>query len=149
MFTLSLAVTAAVAILQGACCVPRQRVEQARPEKVRGWQELRDGTVVSIGMFVMKKGESTDNGELGVRVIDIIAPTSCAEGYAGMPKVVLSFYRPSDKKVLCEGAIFTEGGTSMGTGPPFPHCSPDVGVSAISVNAINAKEGWVWFDLRK
>jgi hypothetical protein len=148
MFNLSLLVTA-VAILHGGCCSSQQRVEPARPEKARGWKEIRDGTVVSIGMFVLKKGESTDNGELGVKVVDIIAPKPCADGYAGMAKVVLSFYRPSDKKVLCEEAIFTEGGTSMGTGPPYPHCTPEVGLSAISVNAINARDGWVWFDLRK
>lgn len=149
MFSLPLLVTAAVAMLQGGCCAAPQRVEQTRPDKVRGWQEIRDGTVVSIGMFVLKKGESSDNGELGVKVIDIIAPKPCADGYAGMSKVVLSFYRPSDKKVLCDEAIFTEGGTSMGTGPPYPHCTPEVGLSAISVNAINSKEDWVWFDLRK
>jgi hypothetical protein len=148
MFSLSLLVTA-VAILHGGCCSSQQRVEPARPDKVRGWKEIRDGTVVSIGMFVMKKGESSDNGELGVKVIDIIAPTPCSDGYAGMAKVVLSFYRPSDKKVLCDEAIFTEGGTSMGTGPPYPHCTPEVGLSAISVNWINTKDGWVWFDLRK
>jgi hypothetical protein len=148
MFSSSFIATVCL-ILSVGCCSPQQRVEPARPDKVRGWKEIRDGTVVSIGMFVMNKGESTDNGELGVKVLDIIAPKPCSDGYAGMPKVILSFYRPSDNKVLCDEAIFTEGGTSMGTGPPYAHCTPEVGLSAISVNAINTKDNWVWFDLRK
>ena len=139
----------AVACVYAGCCSPQERVQPVRPEKVRGWKEIRDGTVVSIGMFVLNKGESTDNGELGVKVVDIIAPKPCSEGYASEPKVVLQFYRPSDGKVLCDEAIFGEGGTFMGTGPPYPHCKPDLGLSAISVNAINTKDNWVWFDLRK
>jgi len=138
-----------IASLYAGCCSPQERVQPARPEKVAGWKVIHDGTVVIIGTFVMNKGESTDNGELGVKVVDIIPPKPCSEGYAAMPKVVLSFYRPSDGKVLCDEAIFTEGGTSMGTGPPYPHCKPDVGLTAISVNAINTKDNWVWFDLRK
>lgn len=148
MLNLLLLVAAGV-ILYIGCCPPQQRVEQARPQKVDGWQDKHFSGVHSIAELVLSKGETSDNGELGVKVLDIIPGKPCSDGYAGMPKVVLSFFRPSDKKVLCDEAIFTEGGTSMGTGPPYPHCTPEVGLSAISVNAINAKEGWVWFDLRK
>jgi hypothetical protein len=138
----------AVAMFAASCC-SQQRVQPTRPEKVRGWNESKNGDVVSVGAFVLKKGESTDNGELGVRVEEIIAPTPCAEGYAGTPRVVLKFYRPSDNKVFCDHAEFGEGGTSIGNGPPYPHCTPEVGLSAISVNSINTQENWVSFDLRK
>ncbi len=148
MFILSFLVAACV-ILSTGCCSPQERKEAVRPEKVEGWKDSYFGGVRSIAELVLRKGESSHNGELGVKVIDIIAPTPCSDGYAGMAKVVLSFYRPSDKKALCDEAIFTEGGTSMGTGPPYPHCTPEVGLSAISVNSINTKDGWVWFDLRK
>jgi hypothetical protein len=148
MFSLSFLVSACM-ILSVGCCSPQERAQQARPEKVDGWKDSYFSGVHSIGEFVLSKGESTDNGELGVKVVDIIAPKPCSDGYAGMPKVVLSFYRPSDKKVLCEEAIFTEGGTLMGTGPPYPHCTSEVGLSAISVKAINTKDNWAWFDLRK
>jgi hypothetical protein len=148
MFSLSFLIPTCVILFVG-CCSPQARVEQVRPQKVDGWQDTYFSGVHSIAELVLSKGESSDNGELGVKVLDIIPPKPCSDGYAGMPKVVLSFYRPSDKTVLCDEAIFTEGGTSMGTGPPYPHCTPEVGLSAISVKAINAKEGWVWFDLRK
>ena len=148
MFSLSFLFAAGV-ILYAGCCSPQERVEPVRPDKVEGWKDSYFSGVHSIAELVLTKGESSDNGELGVKVVDIIQPKPCSEGYAAMPKVVLSFYRPSDKKVLCEEAIFTEGGTLMGTGPPYPHCAPEVGLSAISVTAINTKEGWVWFDLRK
>src|ERR1700752_5223329 len=128
-----------IAFLYAGCCSPQARVQPARPAKVAGWKDVNFSGVHSIGEFVLSKGESTDNGEIGVKVVDIIPPKPCSEGYAAMPKVVLSFYRASDGKVLCDEAIFTEGGTSMGTGPPYPHCKPDVGLSAISVNAINTK----------
>jgi len=148
MFSLSFLISICVILFVG-CCSPQARVEPVRPQKVDGWQDTYFSGVHSIAELVLSKGESSDNGELGVKVVDIIAPKPCSEGYASEPKAVLQFYRPSDKKVLCEEAIFAEGGTSMGTGPPYPHCTPEVGLTAISVKAINAKEGWVWFDLRK
>ncbi len=131
-----------------SCCSSQQLPQPVRPEKVRGWGDVQGNGFTSIGMFVLNKGESTDNGELGIKIIDIISPQPCAEGgsYAGMPKVILGFYRPSDRRLLCE-ATFTPGGTLLGNGPPY--CSSEVGLSAISVNAINTEEGWVWFDLRK
>lgn len=139
----------AIACVYAGCCSPQERTQPARPAKVAGWKDVSVNGAHSIGEFVLGQGESTDNGELGVKVVDIIPPKACSEGYAAMPKVMLSFYRPSDGKVLCDEAIFTEGGTSMGNGPPYPHCKPDVGLSAISVNAINTQDKWVWFDLRK
>ena len=146
MLSLSLLI---ISCVYAGCCSPQEQAQPARPEKVSGWKEVQESGFVIVGTFVLSKGESTDNGKLGVKVVDIIPPKACSEGYAAMPKVVLSFYRPSDGKVLCDEAIFTEGGTLMGTGPPYPHCKPDVGLSAISVNAINTKDNWVWFDLRK
>lgn len=147
--SLSLGLISVLLILPGACERAQER-EQPRPpaKKVRGWKDSYFGGVHSIGELFLHKGDSSDNGRIGVNVLDVIAPLPDAEGYAGMSKVVLQFYKPSDKQVLCE-AIFTEGGTLMGVGPPYPHCKPEVGLTAISINAINTKDNWVWFDLRK
>ena len=137
-----------ILLVFGGCFSARERQQPRPPREVQGWKDSAFGGVHSIGELVLHKGESSDNGKLGVKVLDIVAPEPCSEGYASMPKVVLQFYRPSDKQVVCEAA-FTEGGTVMGTGPPYPHCKPEVGLAAISVNAINTKDLWVWFDLRK
>jgi hypothetical protein len=135
-------------LYSGFCSSAQERDQPTAPEKVAGWKDTYSAGIHSIGELFLHKGSLSDNGSIGVEVVDVVKPQAGAEGYAGMPKVVLRFYRPADKQIICE-ATFTEGGTSMGNGPPYPHCKPDVGLSAISVNAINTKENWVWFDLRK
>jgi hypothetical protein len=135
-------------VFSSGCCLSQEPSQTVRPDKVEGWKDSYFSGVHSIAELVLSTGESSDNGELGVKVIEIISPEPCAEGYAAMPKAVLSFYRASDKHVLCE-ATFTSGGTFLGNGPPYSHCTPEVSLSAISIKAINTKEGWVWFDLRK
>jgi hypothetical protein len=127
--------------LSGACS-SRERPQPDPPKTVKGWKDTYFSGVHSVGELFLHKGESSDNGKLGVRVLDIVAPRP---GSDSEPKVVLQFYKPSDKKVLCE-ATFAEGGTVMGDGY---HCGLDVGLSAISVNTINTKDNWVFFDLRK
>jgi hypothetical protein len=148
MGNLALSLISVFLILPGACCSPQEREQPHPPEKVAGWKDSYSGGVHSVGELFLRKGDSSDNGKIGVKVIDVVVPQPGSEGYASMPKVVLQFYKPSDKQVLCE-ATFTEGGTFMGAGPPYPHCKPEVGLAAISVNAINTKDKWVWFDLRK
>jgi len=138
----------AVAFVYAGCCSPQERAQPARPEKVDGWKDSYFSGVHSVGEFVLSKGESTEKGQLGIKVIDIIPPKPCSEGYAAEPKVVLTFYRPSDGKVVCE-ATFAPGGTVLGEGPPYPYCTSEIGLSAIYVNAINTKDNWAWFDLRK
>lgn len=149
MWILGFCLITIVLILSTGNCSSAQRPEQpTAPTKVAGWKETNSHGVHSVGELLLHKDDSTHNDNIGVEVIDIIKPQDEAEGYAGMRKVVLRFYRAADKRTLCE-ATFTEGGTTMGNGPPYPHCKPDVGLSAISVNAINTTDNWVWFDLRK
>lgn len=145
----TLALVSGILILSsGFCWSSQEREQPVAPKKVSGWKDTYSSGVHSIGELYLHKGTSSDNGNLGVEVIDVVKPQAGAEGYAGMPKVILRFYRAADKRTLCE-ATFTEGGTSIGDGPPYPHCKPDLGLSAVSVNAINTKENWVWIDLRK
>src|SRR5215510_7637651 len=60
--------SAMVALLSSSCCSDmRQLNEPERPSKVRGWDELRDGNTVIKGIFLLNKGESTDNGKIGIR----------------------------------------------------------------------------------
>jgi hypothetical protein len=117
-----------------------------RPKVTSSWTERTDFGVTSIGFFVMNKGESIDNGQLGVRVIDILPKgCSCMSCEPTNPRARIAFYRPSDNKVLCEGYFFA-GSASLDF---VAKCDPAMGISHIAINAINTKENWVSFDLRK
>jgi len=133
-------------VFASSCCWPDSE-QPVRPKNVLGWKESTAGGVRSICILVLNKGESSDNGEIGVKVVDIIPADPCAHRgtFHGSRRVVLRFFRPSDQKVLYEDT-FTEG---SGTLDSPHHCGSDVaGVTAIHINAINTAEGWVYFDLR-
>jgi hypothetical protein len=124
--------------------------EPKHPGSVAGWKEFRDGGVHTIAILVLRKSESSDNGKIGVRVVDIIAADPCA-GYGTLqriPRVKLQFFEMPDRRVVCEDLLTDGSGTLLAAGP----CGEKItklGVSAVSVNAINATEGWVFFELRK
>jgi hypothetical protein len=101
-------------------------------------------------MLVLTKGESSDNGKVGIRVVDIIAGDPCASygTLQSITRVKLQFYQPAQQSVICEDTFNAGSGASLIAGPCGPRIA-DFGISAISINAINASEGWVWFDLRK
>ena len=149
MRTLELCLISSLLILfSGYCSAAQQEQQPKRPDKVAGWKETYSDGVHSVAELCLRKGESSHNDKIGVQVVDVIKPQARAEGYAGMKKVKLRFYSAVDQRTLCE-TTFTEGGTAIGNGPPYPHCGPDMELSAISVNAINTEDNWVWFDLRK
>jgi hypothetical protein len=131
------------------CCSSKQP-EPAHPGSVAGWKESHEGSVQTVGMLVLKKSESSDNGTVGVRVVDIVAGDSCA-GHGtlqSIPRVKMQFYQPSQQKVICEEILTAGSGTSL-VATSCGERIADLGVTAISINAINATEGWVWFELRK
>ncbi len=131
-----------------AGCCQLSSIEDKQPERPKvtsSWRERTDFGVTSIGFFVMNKGESIDNGQLGVRVIDILPKECrCMSCEPTNPRVRIAFYRPSDNTVLCEGEF--QGSASLEV---MAKCNPIMGVRTISVNAINTRENWVSFDLRK
>lgn len=94
----------------------------------------------------MNKGEAIDNGKLGIKVLDILPmECECLSCEPTFPRVRIGFYRPSDNRTLCEGEFFT-GSATLNV---VAKCERAMGVSVVSVNAINSKEQWVSFDLRK
>ena len=135
-------------LTSGCCQLSSIKDKQPeRPKVTSSWTERTDFFgVTSIGFFVMNKGESIDNGKLGIRVIDIIpAQCPCVMCESTFPATKISFYRPSDGKILCEGE-FHRGTADLAV---MAKCNPTIGVTHIAINAINTKENWVSFDLRK
>ena len=145
---LYIALASFAGLIRGCCSA--KLPEPAHPGPVAGWKESQEGGVHSVGTLVLKKGESSDNGKIGVSVVDIIAADPCAEygTLRSLPRVKMQFYQAPEKKVICEELLTAGSGTSLIAGPCGQKIA-DLGVTTISVNAVNATEGWVWFELRR
>jgi len=139
--------SALMVLLSSSCCSDMRQInEPERPSKVRGWEEHRIGTVTFAGDFVLDKGASTDNGKIGIRLIDTYAGKCGLFPFSerGDPQAKFQFYKVSDQAILRE-SIFPRG--TMSLTPPI--CNADLGWSVISINDINSKDDWIAFDLRK
>ena len=96
-----------------------------------------------LGVLVLKKGESTDNGKIGVRVIDIVEGDACAHfAFSKSRKAVIEFFAPKDNRIICQVTLLEH---STGT----LDCPDELGISAYGVQAINTRDRWVLFDLRE
>jgi hypothetical protein len=132
------------------CCQlsPMARDTPNRPTIKSTWNESYDYGFTMVGPFVLNKGESTDNGVLGVKIIDFI-PRTCSSFLShnpAQPSAVFQFYRPSDQSVICEVTLSGPANTRIDL---ENMCGAKTDVTVVGINGINAKEGWVSFDLRK
>jgi len=127
-----------------AACGPNYK-QPAYPNNVPGWKEhdYPDGGH-SIGKLVLRKGESSDNGTIGVTVVNILSPELLAEpwSYRGSPRVVLRLFKPSDRQTSCEITFSIANHLLRNY-----KCSATFGLSGINIYSINTKEGWVYFEL--
>ena len=139
--------SAMVVLLSSSCCSDmRQLNEPERPSKVQGWEGLRIEDMIIDGIFLLNKEESTDNGKIGIRLIETY-PGKCVFfpfKEREYPQAKLQFYRVSDQAILCQ-SIFNRGAMSLES----PICEADLEWSAIEIIDINSKDNWITFDLRK
>lgn len=135
----------ALAISLSGCCSSQPEMKNGpRPTNIRGWEGSRVGSISIKGRFVLNKGESTDNGRFGVKVVDIYPGRCHLFDIPDFPSTRLQFFRASDRFVICEWT-FKPGSGRL----DLPHiCKDDLDWQAISINEINYKENWVYFDLR-
>lgn len=120
-----------------------------RPNIKTSWSESHDYGFTSVGQFLLNRGESTDNGKLGIRVVDFL-PSKCRSlfaEYPDPPRVVLEFYRPGDKLVLC--TVTLDGPIANSSIDREEMCGNKTGFSVVGINGLNTHDGWVSFDLRK
>lgn len=134
--------------LMPGCCHFESREEPPYPTGVTGWSRSRERGILSLGKFVLREGEATDNGRMQVRVIRLHAGDMCSEaGTLGrLPKATFQFVSLPDQKVLCQGT-FNAGGSSLiseGCGTKLDK----FGLDSIAVGDVNIKEGWVSFGLQ-
>src|SRR5689334_13579386 len=66
-----------------------------RPNVTSSWTERHDYGFTSVGLFVLSRGESIDNGRLGIRVVDFI-PAKCRSLFAEYPDPPRSFLNSTD-----------------------------------------------------
>lgn len=131
-----------------SCSCPPGPKEPERPSFILGWDHFAYERPKSEAEFVLSKGESTDNGKIGIEVVDILPPVDrCGEygSYSVFPRVELRFYKPSDRKVLCQqtwipGSILVGGGADCG--------NASLGFSNLVISDINTREKWVHLRLR-
>jgi hypothetical protein len=99
------------------------------------------------GRFLLKKGESTNNGKVEVKVLELMPPdcTSEAASFERLTRVRLQYSSVPEHKVLCS-EVYGEnsGGYLTVDCPAMPQ---DFGISGVKVSAINLKDGWVYFSL--
>ena len=136
-------------ILLPGCCLDNLHKEPSYPSEVKtGWREKEPGQkgLQVRGVFVLKKGEASDNGEIQVKVTNLIAHDPCdARGVNSLPKAVLQLTRVADHKVLCSAAY-----TEKAYGTLSGDCggeTVELGISGYRIHAINLSQGWVYFEL--
>jgi hypothetical protein len=132
----------AASILEAGCCRIRQLDQPKLPDHVRGWKEELSGNLVFINELVLTTGQSQDNGELGLKLIDIIHPP-CKSLFSmedSDPKIRLQFYNASTHQVLCE-TPFISGG--LWTIDAIPSCNNRVEIDGMVIYKINSKDKWI------
>ncbi|GEM_PF-2302689 len=131
------------------CCMNNLHKEPSFPGDVQqGWRE-KDAKQKGLqvrGVFVLKKGEATDNGEIQLKVVNIIAHDPCdAQGVNSLPKATIQLVRMSDQLLLCSGTY-----TEKAYGILSAECGSEaaaLGITGYRINAINLSKGWVFFEL--
>ena len=147
MRSFSYACLSGLLLFASGCCRPNYRPSQSRPMQSHGWESRAKGRLLTIGSFVLGIGESTENNRLGVTLLSLEPGKIC---YSPIPtesttdKIKLRFYRPSDRRILCETTIFAYGGSVSGNlaCPPDPDLPP-----SIYLPSYNVKAGWIWLEL--
>ena len=145
---ITLVLSLASSLLMSGCC-KQVHFTPERPSVVRGWQKFDDHGMAVIGEFLLKKGQSVDNGKFGVELVRTIAPQKCYELSAEnilIPHAVLRFYELPSKRTLIEIDASRHTNHRL-MDFNFPVDKYDV--DSVLIDEINTKEEWVWFELLK
>jgi hypothetical protein len=131
-------------VLLSACCTPIHREEPLFPADATGWSKVESTTNAVEGNLVIKKGERSDNGKIGVSVIEIIPGSACAEGGSQerQARVKLQFVRIPAGQILCED-VFPENGTIRLSATACESKLDGYGIRVIGVKGINLTQQWV------
>ncbi|HEY3579732.1 MAG TPA: hypothetical protein VGK82_04285 [Pyrinomonadaceae bacterium] len=137
--------TLLTALLVRGCCSAPAHIEPTAPTEPLGWMATEENGVRILGKFLLHRGETTSNGKIQVRVLEILPGDGCAESasYLQNASAKLQFLRLSDQQVLCEARLYEHQSGDVKCGQALS----EFDVLGISINAINLNEGWVFFEL--
>src|SRR5262249_17605345 len=119
------------------------------PTSVRGWREFNEQGIHAIGEFLLRNGESVENGMFGVQLVETITPKRCSDPWAEddvTPRALIRFYEVPSKHVILETKVRKQANLRL---VDFDFPASKYGVGAISVREINTRDKWVWFELWK
>ena len=124
-------------------CLKSPPAQPVGPFKVDGWQTTKDGGVTYRAVLMLRKGESSSHGNVGVRVLEIHEANPCCGDPSPLcdRRARIQFFNPGDGRTLCEIEPSDRGNLVI-------PCMHEIDVSVIGMRAINTQEGWVLFDLR-
>lgn len=96
-----------LSLFSGCYCRMKSNPEPSYPQHITGWKYYEKDGVGIMGELILKKGESTNNGKVEIKIVDIIPENLCAEPMVdeGKRRVKIQFKRMSDNKVVCEGTF--------------------------------------------
>ena len=112
-----------------------------------GWRKIQLGDTTIYGDFVLRKGESVNNGEYGVEALALY-PARCSfldRPREDLPSAELRFFKLDDNSTLCR---FTFKRGSAGLDANTCERWNDMIWSVVEINDVNTKSGWVKFNLR-
>lgn len=137
--------TLLIVLLIRGCCSAPAHTEPTAPTEPLGWTPTQENGVRILGKFLLHRGETTSNGKIQVKLLEIFPGDGCAESasYLQNASAKLQFLRLSDHQVLCEVRLYEQQSGDVKCGQALSESD----VLGISVNAINLKEGWVFFEL--
>lgn len=134
-------------ILVQGCCQKYENNPQ-KPSSLRGWQEYRhnDGIPV-MGEFLLKEGESVENGKLGVQLLKIITPTKCSDPFAEndlIPKATLRIFDVQTNQTLLQVTVKNHTSYRL-INDGFN--SKKYKLDGLFPKDINTTEKWIWLEL--
>lgn len=135
-----------VMVLSNGCC-DKEIIEPERPTNIQGWKSYPLGSITIYGRFILQKGESTDNGKVGIRLVELYPAKCRIAQITQIPSAKMQIYNVSDNSILCERrfVLFANRLDILDT------CSEKLkGLEwdVIYIESINFKEGWAAFELR-
>lgn len=129
-------------IMTVSCCDPP--TQPKHPGKVKGWLTTaeRDESDI-IAVLVLKKGEKSQQGSIGVEIVDIFPPEKpCAfDSIGSLPRTSIRFYSPQNGSTVCEQIVYGPSNTNVA-------CASAIGVYTVGIQAINTQDNWILIDLR-
>jgi len=131
-----------LAVWLSSCCP--QRKEPPLPKDAIGWKDYQEGTTKLRGRFLLKKGETTDNGKVEIKVWELIPPDCPSEmgSFERQARVRLQFRSLSNPEIVCSDVFPEHGGGSL-----CDSIADEYDIFGVGVGAINLKEEWVFFIL--